>query len=191
MDAGPTKALITIAALQEATATGLQSLTIGTLASRVRMSKSGLFAHFGSKEGLQLAVIAKAADLFVNSVVAPAMRVPEGAPRLRALLRNHFDWIAGKHDLPACPFVGFQQEFDSVLGPARDRLAAIQGEWRVVLLSQARLCDVGIGADQLVFELVGVALAYQQSLHLLADDRAREQADAALDRLLGCKKDGA
>ena len=87
-----TRSQILAAAVQQASAAGFESLTIGSLADKIGMSKSGLFAHFGSKLELQIATLDEAARLFTESVFLPAMKMPRGVKRLRALLENWLTW---------------------------------------------------------------------------------------------------
>ena len=112
------------AVLDEAVGTaarlGLAGLTIGSLASRLELSKSGLFAHFKSKESLQLQVLERARDLFSEEVVRPALKAPRGERRVRALFEHWLRTII--HGGSECLFVSASAEFDDQPGPVRDQL---------------------------------------------------------------------
>src|SRR5882724_4317012 len=117
-----TRAVILDRAVDLASVEGLEGLTIGRLAAELQMSKSGLFAHFGSKQELQLATIAAAAERFRAAVVEPALGLPEGAARLRALTDtylDHLDLYAG-----GCFWGATSAEYDDRPGPVRDAIAA-------------------------------------------------------------------
>src|SRR5690242_16674372 len=110
-----------------ATEVGLEGLTIGALASDLDMSKSGLFAHFRSKEELQMQVIERQREKFVDEVVRPVLSVPGGEPRVRALFER---WLAWRGSQPGgCFFANASFELDDRPGPVRDRLAELQREW--------------------------------------------------------------
>src|SRR5512140_581658 len=115
--------------LRLASELGLEGLTIGRLAEALELSKSGLFAHFGSKEALQVAVLDRAGERFAEVVVRPALAAPRGEARLRALFER---WLAWPREvaLPGgCIFVQAASELDDRPGAARDRLAALEREW--------------------------------------------------------------
>ncbi|MBV9880739.1 MAG: TetR/AcrR family transcriptional regulator [Gemmatirosa sp.] len=183
-------------ALALAGVVGLENVTLGVLAADLALSKSGLFAHFRSKEALQLAVLAEAVERFTATVVAPALTQPRGEPRVRALFEHHLAWVragGGDGDAAAqhrCIFMALSQEYDDRPGEVRDALVRSQRDWRAALAHAARLA-VGEGhfradldVDQFAFELVGIAMTYQQSYKLLADERATAFAHAAFDGLL-------
>lgn len=169
---------------------GLEGVSLGVLANRLDLSKSGLFAHFKSKEALQLAIVEEAIDRFKNVVVAPALRRPAGLARLREYFIRYLDWIKGRHGPGGCPFAVFVQEFDDRPGPIRAALVASQREWRSALGKAAadavRAGEMTTARDgaQVAFELVGVALSYQVSLKLLDEPSARQRALRAFDRLV-------
>lgn len=168
---------------------GLSGLTIGALAAATRMSKSGLYAHFGSKEDLQLAVLAQAAQEFADSVVVPALREPRGEPRLRALFEN---WLQSGQlrDPGGCLFVKASAELDEQAGPVRDQLAR---DHRRFYDTVARVVRTGIeeghlradaDPEQFAADLDGVMLAFYHWHRLLADPRAESRARTAFERLL-------
>src|SRR5688572_14945444 len=115
-----TRAAILDRATQLARTAGVEGLTIGRLATELSLSKSGLFAHFGSKEALQVAVIEHAREQFVTRVIAPALKVTRGEPRLRALVDR---WMTWGSDPGGCIFMALSGELDDRPGPARDALA--------------------------------------------------------------------
>lgn len=178
-------------AMKLASRDGLNGLSIGALASKLGLSKSGLFAHFGSKEELQVQVLHAAAARFEAEVVRPAFAAPRGEPRLRALFRNWMDWAVGPAFPGGCIFIAASVELDDTPGPARDFLAQNTKLWLDVLARAFRIADEekhlrasGAAADQLAFEVYGIALAFHQSKRLMRDPKAETRARAALDRLL-------
>lgn len=186
-----TRTLILNEALAFASRVGLEGLSIGSLAERLGMSKSGLFAHFGSKEDLQLQTLKQAQALFVERVFAPALAQPRGLPRLKALFSNWIAWIENGSALPGgCLIVAAATEFDDRPGPVRDALAAGQRELRGAIAKAIRLAvDEGHLAPhtdpwQLTFEILGIVLATHHDHRLLGDPRATARAVQAFERLL-------
>ena len=112
-------------ALNHASRIGLSGLSIGTLARDVGMSKSGLFAHFGSKEELQRAVLESAAERFVAEIILPAIKQPRGLPRVRALFENWVVWSQSSKREGGCLFVSGSSEFDDRPGVVRELAAAL------------------------------------------------------------------
>lgn len=186
-----TREAIVSEALRTTAGDGFSGLSLGPLAASLGLSKSGLFAHFASKEALELAVLEAAVERFQRRVVMPALNESEGLSRLRALYENYIDWIAGKSGLPGCPFAVLAQEYQDRSGPIRDLLEMSQRQWRRLLAGEisaaAAAGAIERRADpaQLVFELVGAALAFQQEARLMKDRKARTRARAAFDRILG------
>lgn len=177
-------------ALVLASESGLSGLSIGLLADRSGLSKSGLFAHFGSKEELQLAVIREAQERFAEVVVRPALKERRGLPRLRAMLRNGIVWTQ-KLGLPGgCPLMSAALEFDDQPGVVRDAVELSQRDWRRTLVNAIRIAvDVGelraeTDPEQLAFEIVGISLATQQGQRLLRDANAEQHAMRAFERLV-------
>jgi AcrR family transcriptional regulator len=171
-------------AVELASTEGLEALTIGRLARDLGMSKSGLFAHFGSKEELQVATVEAAVRRFVDAVVRPAMEAREGAPRLRALLGSYLDSLENGLYPGGCFFGQAGHEFDGRPGPVRDRLAAAQSDWQNLIEQQARAA----GAEdpgQLAFELLAIEQGANYRNQLLGDKDAFRYARAALDARLG------
>src|SRR5262245_6509341 len=124
-----TRAAILDVALRLVSKAGLDGLTIGTLADATGMSKSGLFAHFGSREELLLAVLAHGQAQFGEVVFQPAMAKPRGLPRLRAMFVNWLDWTESAELPGGCPMIGGATEFDDRPGPVREMLAGGQRTW--------------------------------------------------------------
>lgn len=185
-----TRAAILEAALLQASESGFESLTIGALAERTGLSKSGLFAHFGSREELQLAAIESAAQRFVEAVFRPALRAPRGLPRLRALFERWLTWASRSGLTHGCPMQAAAVEFDDRPGPVRD---AVQGHFRRLDRELARAVGLAveqghlrpdIDVAQFVFELMGIVLSYHHYARLMQQAHAEEHAHQALERLI-------
>jgi len=168
---------------------GLEGLSIGSLASRLGLSKSGLFAHFGSKEDLQVLTLKQAQKLFQEKVFAPALAQPRGLPRLRALFANWLTWL--EHDLPGgCLLLSASVEYDDRPGAVRDLLVAGQRELRGAIAKAVRLAiDAGhlhseTDPWQFAFELFGIVLATHHDRRLLGDARSAARALEAFERLI-------
>jgi AcrR family transcriptional regulator len=186
-----TRALILNEALALATQVGLEGLSIGALADRIDMSKSGLFAHFGSKEDLQLLTLKEAQRLFQERVLAPALQEPRGLPRLRALFSNWLASIQENDDFPgACLILAASAEYDDRPGAVRDLLVAGQRELRGAIAKAIRVAiDEGhlkpqTDPWQLSFELFGIVLATHHDRRLLDDMRSAARAQSAFERLI-------
>lgn len=168
---------------------GLEGLSIGPLAQAVGMSKSGVFAHFGSREDLQLAVLDAAGERFIHHVLLPALKTPRGLARLRAIVANWFDWVRHSND-GGCLFLAAVTEYDDRPGPQRDRLLQHETRWRAEIARAISLAvDAGeLRADtdptQLAFEIYSLALMVHHEAGLFGYDPARERGERALDRLL-------
>lgn len=177
-------------ALSLASEVGLEGLSIGALAERAGMSKSGLFAHFGSKEELQVAVLDEAARRFVELVVAPALKERRGEPRVRALFERWLLWARQDFQPGGCVFLAASVELDDRPGPARDRLVATQRDWLSTLATAARIAveeghfRADLDPEQFAFEVYGIAQTYHQFNRLLRDPEAPKRARAAFDRLV-------
>ena len=185
-----TRAAILDAALRIVSKAGLDGLTIGTLADATGMSKSGLFAHFGSREELLLAVLAHGQAEFTEVVFQPAMAKARGLPRLKAMFTNWLDWTESA-DLPGgCPMIGGATEFDDKPGPVRDMLAGGQRTWIETLKRTVRQAiEEGqmpgdTDPEQIAFEMFGIALVVHHHRRLLGYPKARARALAALEKLL-------
>ena len=176
--------------LRLASELGVQGLSIGALAGRVGMSKSGLFAHFSSKDNLQVAVIAEASRRFVEMVVAPALQKPRGEPRVQALLTLWVDWSKQDFMPGGCVFLSAAVELDDRPGPARDQLVENQRDWLETLAQAARIArqEGHFRADlepaQFAFEALGAFSAYAFYTRLLQAREAEARVRAAFERLL-------
>ncbi len=185
-----TRALILGQAVAHASEVGLEGLSIGSLATRLNLSKSGLFAHFGSKEELQLATLRHAQEQFEDRVFRPALSAPRGLARIRMLFRNWLDWLERSEQPGGCVMLAAVAEFDDRPGLVRDALLAGQKELRGALAKAVRLAidsgELAAQTDpwQLAFELFGVVLAAHHDRHLFDDRRAAERATQAIERLL-------
>lgn len=168
---------------------GLEGLSIGALAAGVGMSKSGVFAHFGSREDLQLAVLDHAGERFVEHVMVPALHAPRGVARLRTLMDRWFDWARHRDD-GGCIFLGAATEYDDRPGPLRDRVIAQMDRWRGELGRAAKLAiatgelDVSTDVEQLAFELYALALVVHHDAGLRGFDTAYDRGMQAFDRLV-------
>src|SRR5262245_48580748 len=132
-----TRRSVLSAGLRMASRTGLDAVTIGELASDVGMSKSGLFAHFASKENLQIAILEEAQQRFVEYVIAPALKQARGEPRVRALWENWLAWPQRDFQPGGCIFVQASVELDDKPGIVRDALVASQKDWLETLAQAA------------------------------------------------------
>ncbi len=178
-----------------ATIEGLEGLSIGRLAHEIGMSKSGLYAHFDSKEDLQLAAVSAAEGVFTAEVVAPALEVPEGLERLRTLCEAFVSYVQRGVFPGGCFFLATAAELDTRRGPIRDSVRTIIAGWTDLLETNAReaqqqgdlAADTDIG--QLTFELN--AVLHEANGHYLlfrdpaALDRARKAVEDRLARALG------
>jgi AcrR family transcriptional regulator len=173
---------------------GLAGVTLGVLADQVGMSKSGLFAHFRSKEDVQIGLLQYMAQFATAHVVQPAMSADEGLPRLKALVRNWFGW-AQRAGLPGgCPVAAGLFEFDDVEGAVRNQILAMESQWRGLLKQLVQQAiDRGhlrqdLDVDQFVWELCGIYLSHHAAHRFLraadADRRAHTAFQALLERAL-------
>jgi AcrR family transcriptional regulator len=169
---------------------GLGGLTIGTLASELGLSKSGLFAHFGSKEDLQLEVLRAASARFVDAVLRPAFRAPRGEPRLRSLFEHWMRWATDPALPGGCILVAATAELDDHEGRPRDFLSATQRQLDETLTRSVRMAmEAGhfradLDAEQLAFELHSIFLGYHHTKRLLRDPRAEKRGRVAFERLV-------
>ncbi len=177
-----TRAAILDAALGLASHAGLEGLSIGALAEITRMSKSGVFAHFGSREELQISVIREYHTRFEEEVFFPAIREPRGLPRLRTLFEHWIRRVSVELD-SGCIYISGAVEFDDRPGPVRDALASMVMAWHTALaraiglaMAEGHLRD-DADSTQILFELHGLILALHHDARFLrlpgALDRAR------------------
>lgn len=166
---------------------GLEGLSIGSLATDVGMSKSGVFAHFGSREDLQLAVLDTGSRRFVANVLLPALKQPRGLPRLRAIVANWFEWA--REFQSGCVLLSAASEYDGRDGALHDGVVRQQGDWRRELQKAAAQAveqgHFGVGTDpaQLAFEIYALMLGLHHDAGLFGFDEAGRRAKAAFERL--------
>ena len=184
-----TKAAILDEALAAASRVGFTGLSIGHLAEQTGMSKSGLFAHFQSKEQLQLQTLAHAKQRFIDTTVRPALSVPRGEKRVRELFERWLVWET--EVLPGgCIFVTGSIEFDDQPGPMHDALVADQRDWldTIATVVDAAVTEGDFHADvdprQVAFELQALTLGFHHFARLLGDERAVDHVRAAFEAIL-------
>lgn len=188
-----TRAAILDEAARLATVVGLDGLSIGGLANAIGMSKSGLYAHFGSKQELQLATIEAARETFVAEVLRPALGAPKGIQRLLAACEQFLSHVERGVFPGGCFFSAAAADVGTRPGPARDLIAAQQREWLALLERLAReaeeLGELDRGADpaQLAFELQALLVAANTSFILQGDAGAFERARGAIRARLGAE----
>jgi AcrR family transcriptional regulator len=184
-----TRATILEAALSLASQMGLEGLSIGALAEVTRMSKSGVFAHFGSREELQICVVREYHAKFEEEVFFPAMREPRGLPRLRALFDLWVRRVSVEID-SGCIYISGAVEFDDRPGPVRDALVAMVQTWQQALERAIHIAvaEGHLRADtepaQMLFEVHGLILALHHDARFLRNPGAVERARAAFQRVL-------
>ncbi|HWK89622.1 MAG TPA: TetR/AcrR family transcriptional regulator [Longimicrobium sp.] len=182
-------------AMQIASTDGLNGLTIGRLAEKLEMSKSGLFAHFRSKEELQLQVLDAAVSRFRTAVVEPALAAPGGEPRLRTLFDAWLRWSDDTEERPGgCLFVQAAVELDDHEGGARDALVESQRLLLDMLAALARGAvkrghfRAGVDAELFAFQMEGIILAWHRARRLMRDPAATPRARAAFEALLAASR---
>lgn len=169
---------------------GLSGVTLGVLAGQVGMSKSGLFAHFKSKEEVQIGLLRHMAEFAQAAVVAPAMHAEPGLPRLKSLVRHWFGW-AQRAGLPGgCPVAAGLFEFDDVEGAVRNQILAMESEWRALLQQPVReAIERGhfrrdLDVDQFVWELCGIYLSHHAAHRFFRAKDADRRAATAFEALI-------
>jgi AcrR family transcriptional regulator len=185
-----TRQVILEAAVDLASAEGLEGLTIGRLATALSMSKSGLFAHFGSKEDLQLATIEAARAVFIREVIRPAFKVDQGMLRLWKLCDTWLSYVQCGVFRGGCFFAAAAAEFDSRPGKVRDRIAEIMKEWLktlshgVIEAQEAKHLNADVDPTQLAFEFNALELGANWAFQLYGDKQSFARArEAMLERL--------
>ena len=174
------------AAAKLATVEGLEGLSIGRLADHIGMSKSGLYAHFGSKEELQLAAIETAGAIFAAEVVAPAEQEPTPVAKIEALCEHFLSHVERRVFPGGCFFASASAEFDTHPGPVRERLAAFQHDWTdglVQLIREAQATGelrADEDPDQLAFELNGYLLGANMAFLLYGNEQPIQRARSAV-----------
>ena len=177
-------------AAQLATVEGLEGLSIGRLAEAVGMSKSGLFAHFGSKEELQLATIETASAIFIEDVVQPASVADTGIERLRLLTEGFLQHVEGDVFPGGCFFASVAAEMDTHPGPVRDFAVQVMNEWLGLLVTAVRdaqaegAIDPVEDPEQLAFELEAYLLLANAHFVISRESMAIDRARHALERRL-------
>ena len=183
-------------ALALASTVGLEGLSIGSVAKAAGLSKSGLFAHFESKEDLQLQVLETAVDRWMRRVMMPALRQPRGEPRIRAMFENWLTWAESGHR-GGCPFIAASAELDDRPGPLRDYLASTQRDALAGLATAAGIAVAEghfhdqLDVEQFAHEFYSIVLGYHHFHRLLDDPRAAERARVSFDHLLARCRDRA
>lgn len=181
-------------AVRIASRDGLEGLTIGSLSSELGLSKSGLFAHFGSKDELQLQVLQAAVERFTANVIRPSLAAPRGEPRIRALFENWLAW-SNAPDMPGgCVLVAASTELDDRPGPQRDFLAQAFRSRAAFMAKAARLAvEAGhfradLDPGQFAFEVDAIVLGYHHAQRLMRNPNAGDLARGSFERLLAsCK----
>jgi AcrR family transcriptional regulator len=184
-----TRAAILDVALELASRTGLEGLTIGLLADKMSMSKSGVFAHFGSREDLQMEVIKLYHHRFEQEVFFPSVKEPRGLPRLQAMFER---WVkrVSVEIASGCIYISGAVEYDDRPGPIREELVSMVQAWQGALLRcavQAIDCgDLKSDTDpqQLVYEMYGLILALHHDARFLRIPGAIDRARAGFARLI-------
>ena len=184
-----TRAAILDAALGLASHMGLEGLSIGALAEVTQMSKSGVFAHFGSREELQISVVREYHARFEEEVFYPALREPRGLPRLRSLFEHWVKRVSVEID-SGCIYISGAVEFDDRPGPVRDALVSMVRAWHAALEKAIRLAvaEGQLQADtdvmQMLFEVHGLILALHHDARFLRQPGALDRARLAFDHVL-------
>lgn len=179
-----TRATILARALDLASVDGLEGLTIGRLAAELEMSKSGVFAHFGSKQELQLATVGAAAERFRGAVIEPALEAPDGAPRLRAIADAYLAHLQDDDYYPGgCFWAATSAEYDDRPGPVHDAIAAALDAWLGELERQAGIAG-SPDPGRFAFEVYSVVMGANSRFRMSGDPVVFAYARDAIDRLL-------
>ena len=184
---GPkTRTSILERAVDLASLEGLEGLTIGRLADDLGMSKSGLFAHFGSKEDLQLATVEAASRRYIDEIFTPALREPRGYPRLIALCRSWLSYVRRGVFPGGCFFAAASFEFDGRPGPIRDQIRKLMDDWMGALEKAVRMAqdeghlDPSVDPAQIAFEVNALFFGANFAYHLRLDATAIDKAERAM-----------
>lgn len=180
-------------AVRIASTAGLDGLTIGSLAARTNLSKSGLFTHFGSKQSLQLEMLKHEVDRFLRTVMMPSLDAERGEPRLRELFDRWLVWASDA--LPGgCLFITAGIELDDQPGPVRDYLVSRQVDWLDVVAQfvRAAIAEGHLRQDadpeQFAHDLYSVILGYHHAKRLLRDGTAEVKARRSFAALLAAAR---
>jgi len=184
-----TKAAIVDAALGLATQIGLEGLSIGALAEVTQMSKSGVFAHFGSREELQISVVREYHARFEDEVFYPALQEPRGLPRVRALFANWMKRTSVEID-SGCLYISGAVEFDDRPGPVRDALASTVRTWHtamrraIAIAKEEGHLEAAVDEDQMLFEIHGLILALHYEARFLKNPGSIARANTGFEHIL-------
>ena len=174
--------------LELASQLGLEKLSIGMLAREMNMSKSGLFAHFQSKENLQIAILKHAGEDFMDQVIIPALKTPRGIARIKMLVKKWIEYSSGSTG--GCIFVTASSEFSDRPGTVRDVLFNQQKDWNESLKKMALSAIKSgefredIDPEQFTFDLYSLLLGYHYHHRLLHDKKSKKRLESALENLL-------
>jgi len=189
-----TRAAIVDAALELAGRDGLEGLTIGLVADRMRMSKSGVFAHFGSREDLQIAVLKEYEKRFVEGVLLPSLNEPRGLPRLEAMYSRWIDRISIEIASLGCIYVSGAVEYDDRPGPIRDELVGMIRSWQTELVRAIKQAieEGHLRADtdpmQLVFVIQGLVLSVHFNARLMHNKESITRGRAGFAQLINAHR---
>ena len=184
-----TRAAIVAAAQDLAARDGLEGLTIGGLAERMQMSKSGVFAHFGSREDLQITVLKSYERRFVDQVLVASLKERRGLARLRAILRGWLNWTAAEA-ASGCIWISGAAEYDDRPGPVRDELVAMVRSWQrelgraIAQAVEAKELPADTDALDLTFHLYGVILVVHHDARLMKSPDSVSRGERAIERVL-------
>ena len=184
-----TRAQIVERAVTVASTDGLEGLTIGRLAEDLRMSKSGVIGHFRTKEGLQVAALEEAGEVFRREVVEPARAHPPGLERLRAIGDHWLSYLERRVFPGGCFFAAATMEYDDRPGPVRDRLQEGQRAWQSYIARQAEIAGFP-DPHQLAFEMYSLVLGTNATHRLQGDEGVFARARRAMHRLLQTPANG-
>ncbi|WP_035052165.1 TetR/AcrR family transcriptional regulator [Andreprevotia chitinilytica] len=177
-------------ALTLASQVGLEGLSLGALATSMDISKSGLFAHFKSKEALQIAVLELACERFAAEVIAPALAQPRGERRLNTLFDNYIGWVRDQSNQGSCIFMSLAHEFDDRPGEIRDLLVKSWRDWggTIARVAATAITEGEFRPDcdpaQFAFEMIGIAMVFENAHKLLGEVQAEARARMAFKRLI-------
>ncbi|MCX5229892.1 TetR/AcrR family transcriptional regulator [Streptomyces sp. NBC_00233] len=181
-----TRRLVLGRTMDIASVEGLDGLSLGRIATELQLSKSGVFALFGSKEGLQLSTIRAAAAVFAENVATPLKDVPPGARRVRELCRNWLTYSSDRVFAGGCFFYAVSAEFDARTGPVHDAVAQTRRDWNAYMetsLTEAQVVGdfaADLDVEQLAFEVIALMEAANAQSVLLGDTRAYDRAERGI-----------
>jgi AcrR family transcriptional regulator len=190
MKGSRTKARLLRIGLNQVSVSGLSGVTLGQLADASGLSKSGLYAHFQSKEQLQVDLLDRFVEVMGRNVVEPAMRAGPGLPRLNALLELWFGWPARVGLSGGCPLSAALFELDDLDGGVRDHVRELESQWRATLskLVSAAVAEGHLSVDtdveQFVWEICGIYLGHHVASRFVRTEAADARARTALDALI-------